>query len=319
MRPLARLLAAVCITAAAPLLAQSQVESQDLQQVFASALESSPRLNIARAQLDAGEAQKNQARGQLLPQITLNGSFSDNRQTVELNSGGENRNTYDGEKYTLQLRQTLFNWRAFAARSRAALVLDQREAEYYGELGWLLVDVSEKYLDVLEAENTYHTVVAELEATDKQLQQVQRLYERQLTKITDLLEVKARVASVEADKIDAANALALAKEALWEVSGTPIDQLYQLNPVQAALTIEGEIETWVTRGLAQNPYLKARNYAARAAKKRISEQRGTYLPSVTLIAQQQKSDIGYENAATPPHRYHLCGCRCDHSAVCRWQ
>ena len=164
-----------------------------LEDLFRAAIEYSPRLNIAREQWNIGTARKQSATGQLLPQVSATGSFSDNRRETEQQVLEGDQlvtrdvvNKFNGEKYRVQLSQVLFNWQVFAQRGRAAHFEDQVEAEYYEELSWVLVEVTESYLNVLQAEDLLRTVRAEKEAVDSQLKQVQQMYERQLVKITDL-------------------------------------------------------------------------------------------------------------------------------------
>jgi len=294
----------VCLSVAA------SAQQVDLMQVFSAALESSPRLNISRYQRDVGIAQQQQAMGRLLPQVNLYANFSDNRNYTESTSnqlvGGvikpvttDVRTDYDGEKYTLQLRQVIFDWQVFSAKRRADAFLSQREAEYYVELNALLVDVSEKYLDVLEAQDLLTTVTSEKEAVERQLKQIETLYGRQLAKVTDLYEVQARAASVVADEIDALNGVSLAKEVLWEVSGLHVQSLSGLDPEVDLPLVEEVMDVWVLKAKSANPQILARKRAFDAAGKRVSERRGSYLPNVTFVAQRQKSDIGYENSAAP--------------------
>ena len=98
------------------------------------------------------------------------------------------RQDFDGERYSLQLRQALFNWQAFSARKQAYLIEDQAEAEYYYELAFLLTDVAEKYFDVLQAQDALESIASEIDAVSNQLNQVQSLYDRQLAQITDLYQ-----------------------------------------------------------------------------------------------------------------------------------
>jgi len=63
--------------------------------------------------------------------------------------------------------------------------------------------------------------------------------------------------------------------------------------------VEEVMDVWVARAKSANPQILARRRALDAADKRVSERRGSYLPSVNFVAQRQKSDIGYENSAAP--------------------
>ncbi|MDO8272578.1 MAG: TolC family protein [Gammaproteobacteria bacterium] len=268
------------------------IEGSTLEDFFTAAMDYSPRLRISEERWNVGTARKKSATGQLLPQINANGSISDNTQSQDpLNIA----NKYRGERYSVQLSQVLFNWQAFAARSAAALAEDQAEAEYFAELGWLLTDVAEKYFNVLQTEDAVTSIRTELEAVTNQLNQIQRLYDLQSAKITDLYSAQARQAAVQSQQLNMESELALAREALRAATGLNVGPLYRLDQGIAIPTQSETIDVWLERARNSNQQIQAREYAMRAADKRVSQQRGTYMPRVSLIAQQQLSDIGFDN------------------------
>jgi len=276
---------------------ETTAPAQSLQQIFVAAMKANPALQIARSQLSIGRAQRSQATAQLLPQISATGNFSENEQSFPDGESGDSE--FDGEKYNLQLQQVLFNWQAFANRKRASYVVDQKEAEYYDRLGIMLLDTADRYFSVLAAQDNKALVQAEREATDQQLKQAESRYQRKLIKITELYEVRARAATIRSNEIDAENEFALAKESLWELSGEEISALYRLDEHTVFADVNGDINTWVTRALSGNAQLSARDSAINAARQTISERRGAHYPVVTLVASRQKSDLGYENTASP--------------------
>jgi len=182
-----------------------------LEDFLSAAIEFSPTLKMAEESLNIGSARKKQASGQLLPQVTARGSISDNRRR----DGADLLTTFDGERFSVQLTQVLFNWQAFAARSQASFVENQLEAEYYGALANLLTVVAESYFNVLQAQDALDSIVSELEAVTNQLDQIQNMYDRQLVQITDLYQVQANVAAVEAEQLKLETDLALNQEALF--------------------------------------------------------------------------------------------------------
>jgi len=274
-------------------IAQSQLAAQDLQQLFLAALEASPALDIARYKLYAGKAQEDQAKSQLLPQISLSANFSDNEQDAI--DTDDPVSEFDGEKYSAQLRQVLFNWQTFANRKKASLVVDQRQGEYFEQLNIVLMDTAERYFNVLGAQDDVALVSAERRAAAQQLKQAEVRYQRKLVQVTELYEIRARVALIKSDEIQARNALAIAKEALWEISGRTVDGLYGLAEDTPFPPLPGTIESWVERALAANTLLKVRQSAVKVAQQVISERRGEHYPTVSFVASHQKSDIGYEN------------------------
>lgn len=266
------------------------VQGSTLEDFFNSALEYSPRIRIADESRKIGTQRKKAATGVLLPQLTASGSLSDNSQEKD-----GTISDYPGKRYSLQLTQVLFNWQNFAARAAASLLEDQAEAEYFSELGWLLTDVAEKYFDVLQADDTVTSIRAEVEATANQLNQIERLYSVQSAQITDLYDTQARLAAVQAQQLVAENELAIAKEALRAVSGINVGDLFRLDEEIEIPKIETPLGDWLDQAKDQNPQIRARIYAARAADKQVSQAKGAFMPTVNVVVQKQISDIGYDN------------------------
>lgn len=268
------------------------VQGSTLEDFFTAALDYSPELRISRDQLDISSARRKAANGQLLPQINANGSISDNDQ---FNTVKDLRNKYRGERYSIQLTQILFNWQAFASRSAAYLTEDQAEAEYYAQLSYVLTDVAEKYFAVLQAEDAVTSVAAEVEAVTNQLSRIEALYELQSAQITDLYEGQARLASIQAEQLNLESELAIAREKLRAASGVNVGELYRLNEEVEIPPVEGSVDLWLDRARDGNQQIIAREYAVRAANKNIDARQGAYMPRVTIVAQQQRSDLGYDN------------------------
>jgi outer membrane protein len=262
-----------------------------LEDFLSAAIEFSPTLKIAEESLNVGSSRKKQATGRLLPQVTARGNVSDNRRR----DASEVLQTFDGERYSVQLTQVLFNWQAFAARSQASLVENQLEAEYYGALANLLTVVAENYFNVLQAEDALDSVASELEAITNQLDQIQSLYDRQLVQITDLYQVQASAAAVEAAQLKLQTDLALSQEALYSVSGMAAGDLLGMRDNATVPPLKNSINFWVNQAKENNHQIEAQQYAVQAANKRISERKGAYMPQVSLTAQVQQTNLGFDN------------------------
>ena len=266
------------------------VVGETLQDFFSAALDFSPRLRIAEQNLNIGAARRSAATGQLLPQVRANASLSDN---TRFQSGQET--TFDGNRYSLQLTQVLFNWQAFAARAQAVLREDQAEQLYYSELAILLTDVAEKFFDTLQARDALDSIASEYEAVSNQLQQIESLYARQLAQITDLYQAQASLASVEAQQIQLESRLDIQLEALRSVSGIEPGELFRLAEGAKVPRLENNLHYWVDQAEKNNHSIKAQRLAFEASKKMISQRRGAYMPQVSLVLQRQDSDVGFDN------------------------
>ena len=270
---------------------ESQV-GNTLEDFFTAAISYSPRLRIAEEMQNIGSARKQAANGRLLPQLSANASVSDNRRTV---SDSNQLQKFDGSRYSIQLSQVLFNWQTYSARKAAYLVENQFEAEYYGELSKLLTDVAERYFNVLQAQDALESIVGELEAVQRQLDQIQSLYDRQLALITDLYQAQASAAAVEANQLNLQSELAMRREALRSVSGVTAEELFSLSDDAVIPRLENSINYWVSQAEQNNHQIIAQKFAVQVADKRVDERRGAYMPQVNFIVQRQDSDLGFDN------------------------
>ena len=262
-----------------------------LQDFISTAIEYSPRLGIARENLNIRAARNDAALGQLLPQLSASASVTANRREAQNRS-----RDFKGERYSLQLNQVLFNWEAFAAKRQALRFEEQHQAIYRYELSLLFAQVADLYLQVLQAQDALESVQAELDAVRSQAEQIQSLYDRQLARITDLRQAQASRSSVWAEQIRLQSELELAREALRAASGLAAGELFTLGAAAAAPQLEGGIQDWVQLALKNNFQIEAGRRALEAAAEGISQGKGVYMPNLALVAQLQDSNVDSDNA-----------------------
>tara|TARA_E500000331_G_scaffold309761_1_gene316098 strand:- start:2946 stop:4190 length:1245 start_codon:yes stop_codon:yes gene_type:complete len=261
-----------------------------LEDFLDAAIDFSPELQIASENLNISSARKRAANGQLLPQINAGVNLSDNR-LDQLNR----IQNFNGERYYLSLTQTLFNWQQFALRKQAHLREDQSEEEYYYQLALLLTEVSDRYFNVLSAKDALDSIESEIDALKNQLDQVESLYSRQLAQITDLYQIQASLAGAEAAQLQLGAELELSRERLRSISGLEVGPLNELRDEIEISPLEFNQDYYVGQARDKNNRVLAGEYALAAAKEGVSERRGAYLPQVSLIAQRQDSNVGFEN------------------------
>lgn len=261
-----------------------------LDDFYTAAVAYSTRLKIAEEELKIRGARKKAANGQLFPQVVANANLSENRRNVLALS-----QKFDGERYSLQLRQALFNWQAFSARKQAYLIEDQAQAVYFYELAFLLTDVTEKYFNVLQAQDALESIASEIDAVSNQLNQVQSLYDRQLAQITDLYQTQASLAAVQSEQLQLETDLAIRQEFLRTVSGINVGELFRLDNDAEIPPLENSVQFYVQQSRERNQQILAREYALQAAQEQVSGTKGAYMPQVTFIAARQDSDVGFDN------------------------
>jgi outer membrane protein len=261
-----------------------------LEDFFTAAINTNPDLRIARERWNIGTARKDASNGQLLPQVNATANLSDNDRKTDIDD-----RTYTGERYALQVNQVLFNWQAFAARQQAYLLEDASEAEYYAQLAMLLTEVADRYLTVLQAEDALVSINSEIEAIDNQINQIQTLFDRQLATVTDLYAAQAQQAAIQAARVEVDSTLVISREALRAATGLEVGSLSRLPVVIDVEPLAGSLEEWISRSSTDNKMIEAGNLALKAAEKQVSQQRGAYLPKVSLVLQHQQSNVGFNN------------------------
>lgn len=276
------------------LLFMQQTNAEDLLTIYKQALEADPMLRVAQLKTDVADAQSGQAGGQLLPQINANVNLSLNESVRE----GLGEDAYKGERYNVSFTQSLidlpkyFNWRRYEE------LAEQSWKEYIDAWQSLMLDVVERYFDVLEANDVLALVQQEKESTVKQLQQYRKRYNKRLIKITDVYEIEAKLDGLKADESEAETNYILAKEGLTQLTGRKYETLYRLRQDAEFLSLSGDLQHWIDVAKNLNPALQAKQQSISAAKSDLAQQRSKHLPVVDLQLNYYRSNTGFQNTAT---------------------
>ena len=162
-------------------------------------------------------------------------------------------------------------------------------------MGVLLTDVAQRYFNVLQAEDALESIASEIDAIENQVNQIQNLYDRQLAQITDLYQGQASLAAVQADRLNLEADLALANESLRSISGLEIGPLFRLNEDAEISPLEFDLEYYVEQSRTHSHRILAQKFGLQAAEETVSASKGAFLPKLSLIAQRQNSNIGFDN------------------------
>ena len=289
----------------------------DLMAVYQRALQNDPQLREAEANRLAALEAKPQALSALLPQLTGNGTISREKDSGSQNetevvtlptcvppqtssSGtcvppGTANNIFESfpfsgdittttHKYTLDLKQNLFRWQNWVALRQADSQVAQAEADYQAAKQDLMQRVSQRYFDVLGAEDDVDAQEVALTSVSRQLEQAEARYQIGLIAVTDVEEARAShdttAAAVIADKRTLASALELLREItgdLFDFLARPIEPFELVNPDPLSE------DRWVDMALQQNLSLVSSRLAADIARDNIGIARGGHYPTLDLV------------------------------------
>ncbi len=278
------------------LLIFQEAEAQNLLDLYDQASEYDPTLKVAKLQTEMTEAQRAQAGGALLPQINANVNLSMNQQ---LPNGLVREDSYRGERYNVSLTQTIFDAPKLLNWERFYSIVEQYEANQEDAQQAMMYNLVDRYFKVLEQLDNLNLVEQELTSTSKQLQQLQRQFEKQLVQITDVYELEAKQDTLVADKIAIETALAVARQNLKELTGQQHDDLALLRDDIEFPILPGDIEALVEKAKALNPALIAQEKSIAAAEINVDQIKAKHLPTLDAQLTYFNTNTGYQNTQTP--------------------
>lgn len=245
--------------------------AEDLLQVYAQARAADPALAIADAQRGVQHELAVQARAALLPQWQLNASDTRDQQ-----DGSRLREWGSSVSQVLVDLGKLRSWDA-ERTLESAQDLRLRAAEQA-----LCARVATAYFGVLSAQAALATTQANEDAFAAQVAQAQKRFDAGLSAQVDLEQARAYHALARGGTLQAAQALADARQALAQITGQAPGTLRPLAPALPALLPEpAQPQAWVDRALQANPLLRAQARVVEASEQRVGAARAAHWPTLS--------------------------------------
>lgn len=295
-------------------LISASAASEDLLTIFDQAVVNDPLVREAEFTRKATREARPQAWAAYLPQI--NGSWSKTKDEgsgtsnqerliddptadpndpnpvkVIFNSTGSGDSESDSTNWSVNLRQSIFNWGQLVQLRQAGKVAAQADADYGVAQQDLALRVATRYFDVLAAQDSVEANQASLDAISRQLEQADKRFEVGLIAITDVQEARAARDTAAADLIAAKRQLATAQELLREITdmqyavlATPRSTLPLVIPEPA------DPQKWVEAAMEQNLSLTSSRLGADIARDDVRVNFGGHLPQVDLVAGRRHSE-----------------------------
>ena len=155
-----------------------------------------------------------------------------------------------------------------------------------------------RYFAILDAEDQLGFIKTEKQSTEIYVQQINKLFAKQLAKITDVYEVEARLDQIKADEIEAESLLSTARQSLMELTNSAAIDLLRLRTDVEYKELDGKLEDWIELAKSQNPMLSAHHNAVEAANDDVAVKRSKNLPVVDLQLYYYDTDTGYQSVRT---------------------
>lgn len=278
----------------------------NLLQLYDLALATNPVLEGRKYSVVQAEAQQDQARSKLLPQVSATGFISWNELNQDITNAFTRQTTdftaqYQGLRGVVQARQALFDLASYRAYEGTGLTVKQAEQDLADARMGLATDLVDRYLEFLQANDEANYVQSELDLTDGDTQRIRRMYERAMAKVTDLYEVEAYYQTLKTRELEIHNAKAVALEKVREVVGASVTDLARLTKEELP-PVPGQSDQWVADAVTHHPAIQALQHAMNAAAKTIASQWSNHLPQLSLqMAGIYAKNGGFDNRQLEPY------------------
>lgn len=269
----------------------SSSDFSDISGLYREARLEDPRILEAYLRAKSSAEKERAAFGTLLPQISVNSSFNRARHENEFA-----RDMHSTKSNSLSITQYLYNKGVWESYQKSKFVTKQSGEKSSDALHEATLDLAKRYFIALAAEDELELVRAESRATQNSLDRVSMMYDRQMAKVTDVLDLKARVDVLRAEEMESVNQVQISREGLSEIIGRPVDE--RLSRLRSDAALKGPsrpMSYFVEQAIASNPLLKTYEYGADVAATAVREGQAGHYPQVSLSIGAARSDVGFES------------------------
>jgi outer membrane protein len=281
LRPLA---AAVALAACA-----LSAKAQNLQQLYEAARSYDATYLAVRAQTEAAQARLAQSGALRLPVVGLNASASrsgSDAPDVTLPNGVSNEARVYGNvnQAAISARQPLYNKANGETIAQAEKAYEIATADLEAAEQDLIVRLAQAYFDVLAAQDSLETTLANLKAVAEALASAKRNFEVGTATITDTREAQSRYDLVSAQEIAGRNDLANKRAALDSLVGrSGVTPKPFVRPLVIPPLVRNNVDTWLASAESDSPSLRRARLAYEIAELETEKARAGHLPTVDVV------------------------------------
>ncbi len=270
--------------------------TEDLSSAYKRALEYDARLGMAQADNQAYREEMGKARSQFRPSVRWSAARGRNA-TQFIGKpifGRPNMSSdfYNTANYGVSVRQSLFNASNIAEYKQSKAIVAKSDAELKREEEGLIVRLTEAYCNALYAEDNLEFSRAQLVATEEQLKQAKRRFEKGFGTITAINEAQASYDMALAEGLEIVNSVEFSRRELEDITGLYPDQLCRLVPEKLCPSRPDpeSVEAWIELGRSVNPAVIAARQELQVARREIEKQRGARYPTIDLVGGRNYSE-----------------------------
>jgi len=270
--------------------------ADDLVAVYKQAMEKDPTYLAAGFQNSANGEIYQQAKSALFP--TLNVEYDRTKTSQDIVSSDVTEfqvgtSDYTSTNYSITLDQPIFNYALYIKFRQSKSEVKRSVSEYRLAQQALIIRTAELYFAVLANQDKLTFAQSEQRAIAGQLKLIDAKMSKGLARKTDLYDVKARHATIQAVVIEAENILDDSQQALQESIGSLPSSLLNVKSDIPLVTPDPQsVDEWVDASLKQNASIDYLEHDVAVAKEEVLRQKGGHYPKLDLQFKKSNANSG---------------------------
>lgn len=275
----------------------------DLRSAYQQAVDTSPVIAQARAQMDANLAGKSLARASLLPHVGATASGGMNSAYVTGFGPTPISTGYHSDAFSVSLTESLFNGQTLTALKQADSRIQASEAGLAYAQQSIALQVTQAYFGVLQAQANERVALQQTSLVQSIADQTNTSLHVGTGDIISVQEAQSQLDAAKADLIAAQNALVVAHSQLEQLTHHPVGALRDVTTLQAMGPQPDTLGPWLETALKNQPLLRQAKATLKASEEQVQFERRARWPTVTL------GGIGEHAAGTllPPLAFNEVG------------
>lgn len=260
--------------------------TENLLSLYREALTTNASFLAAQAGAEADQENENIARGQLLPNLSLAGSYGQNKTERQIASTPTQTFNYQSYAYNVNLRQPIFrkyNWALYEQSKAQGAAAAQRLNQAGNDMATRLVVA---YLELLFSEDQLRLLAAQKSAIAAQMRAAEKgLIAGSGTRI-DVDEAKARYDMILAQELEAQNLQLHQRRTLGAMVNRQIGEVVELNGARFKLSppMPDDVDSWLRTAEESNAEFQAALLQVKAAEQEVEKALAGHYPTVDLVA-----------------------------------
>lgn len=264
-----------------------------LEESLQLGLQNSKQIKISQAALKSSEAKVSEVGSQMLPRLSFGASYtrlSDVKSFAVTVPFSQTPITIqetilDNYQLKLSLQQPLFTgFRLSSLKSAAEYNMKAAEFEHTKEINEEAFRIHQAFWSYYKAQKVSQLVEENLKSLEKHLIDTKNFLENGLVTRNDLLKLEVQYSNTELKRIEAQNAVALAKTAFNKSVSLPLNSNTQVEAEDPqAISVTTKFDDFLNEAMQSREEIKSLEFKIKAGEENIDAAQSGWFPSVFLF------------------------------------